>query len=275
MSASSTLLTLRHGEFLLLESDLDGRRETIGVLLYDPEAQRLDCKLRRDWETFIGDDDDLEIFELLEQDLKAKIAEIGTTAFLDYLESTLSNAVRLSERETVVLGNFDKTLRQLYERHVNPAVLEFRTHVPLYSLRAAAGSLGEDRPVEHSDWIEVEGERKLTEDMFAATVVGRSMEPRIADGSLCLFRRGVVGSRQGKLLLIENFRESPDGGGRYTVKRYRSEKKYGPDGEWEHERIVMEPLNPEFQTWELYPEDFRVIGEFVSVLEEPEPGGGS
>ncbi|HEU0140061.1 MAG TPA: hypothetical protein VFQ79_10135, partial [Bryobacteraceae bacterium] len=71
-------------------------------------------------------------------------------------------------------------------------------------------------------------------------------------------------TRQGKLLLIENYGLS-ENQGRYTVKRYRSEKQSTEEG-WRHTKIVMEPLNPEFERWELEPGDFRVIGEFVRVL---------
>jgi len=91
------------------------------------------------------------------------------------------------------------------------------------------------------------------------------MEPKIPDGSLCVFRHGVTGSRQGRLVLVERL-----GGGtndRYTVKRYRSEKRQGEQG-WSHERIVLEPLNPEFEAWELDSGDeLRVIAEFVRVLD--------
>ncbi len=90
------------------------------------------------------------------------------------------------------------------------------------------------------------------------------MEPRIPDGSLCVFRHGVAGSRQGRLVLVEALGQND----RYTVKRYRSEKRQTPEG-WSHEKIVLEPLNPEFDSWELDPEEdrFRVIAEFVRVLE--------
>ena len=39
--------------------------------------------------------------------------------------------------------------------------------------------------------------------MFVARIAGRSMEPRIPDGSLCVFRAGVTGSREGRLVLVE------------------------------------------------------------------------
>ena len=96
-----------------------------------------------------------------------------------------------------------------------------------------------------------------------ARIAGRSMEPRIPDGSLCVFRMGVVGSRQGRLVLVEHM-----GGGandRYTVKRYRSEKR--DDGS--HASITLESLNPEFESWNLDPEEdrFRILAEFVRVLD--------
>ena len=39
------------------------------------------------------------------------------------------------------------------------------------------------------------------------------------------------------------------------------------DGTWEHSGIRLEPLNPEFDAFDLGPGDFRVIAEFVQVLE--------
>lgn len=104
--------------------------------------------------------------------------------------------------------------------------------------------------------------------MFIAQVVGRSMEPVIPDGSWCVFRRNVVGSREGKRLLVENLAESDAGGQRYTVKRYHSEKRYSDDGEWAHSVVRFEPLNPEFDAWEIDDEhQCRVLAEFVRVLE--------
>ena len=115
--------------------------------------------------------------------------------------------------------------------------------------------------------------------MFIARVVGPSMEPLIPDGSLCVFRAGVAGSRQGKRLLVWEQATSASGG-RYTVKTYRSSKRAtGPqpgsgeeDESWEHAEIVLEPLNPAFEPMRYTAGDegraFRVIGEFVQVLEE-------
>ena len=57
---------------------------------------------------------------------------------------------------------------------------------------------------------------------------------------------------------------------RHTVKRYRSGKMQNPDGSWTHRRIRLEPLNPEFEAWDLDPGDedsLRVIAEFVRILD--------
>jgi len=92
------------------------------------------------------------------------------------------------------------------------------------------------------------------------------MEPRIPDGSLCVFRAGVTGSREGRLVLVEYL-----GGGandRHTVKVYHGLKRQLPDGTWEHKSILLKPLNPEFEAWELDAEEdrFRIVAEFVQVL---------
>jgi phage repressor protein C with HTH and peptisase S24 domain len=267
------VLTTREASYSILEVALPGRApEPAGVLLYDPTEERLEVRLRRDWEE-LAEPEDVEVLELIEADLAAKVAEMGPAQVLEQLEETLSNVLRISGRETVVLGSFEATLNRLYRETIPATVLQFETHLPVYSCRAAAGRFGDQMQVEAEGWIEAPAGMKLTGDMFAARVVGRSMEPVIPDGSLCAFRARVVGSRQGKLLLVENFGESDEGGERYTVKRYRSskrtgDKRTGDGGEWEHERIVMEPLNPEFEPWEIREEDrVRVLAEFVRVLE--------
>ena len=195
-------------------------------------------------------------------------AELGGRAVLEQLEDTLSNAIQITARERVAAGNIPKTLQRLFEEHVQkPKILPFVTHLPVYSLRAAATRFGEDMEVEAEDWIAAPEGLRLSESMFVARVVGRSMEPRIPDGSLCVFRAGVVGSRQGKLLLVRVAGAS-ESGGEFTVKKYSSAKSGGE--EWTHESIVLRPLNPEFQAMEFSPDDeqrqFSVIAEFVEVL---------
>jgi phage repressor protein C with HTH and peptisase S24 domain len=105
--------------------------------------------------------------------------------------------------------------------------------------------------------------------MFAAKVLGNSMEPRIPNDSLCLFRPCPKGSKQNRLLLVQvNTHLDPVDGGRYTVKKYVSTKASNDDG-WEHETISLVPINPAFEPIRIMPEDaqdLRVVGEFVEVI---------
>ncbi len=58
--------------------------------------------------------------------------------------------------------------------------------------------------------------------MFVVRIEGRSMEPRIPDGSYAIFRPVPGGSREGRILLVELQGEvDPELGTAYTVKRWR------------------------------------------------------
>jgi phage repressor protein C with HTH and peptisase S24 domain len=165
----------------------------------------------------------------------------------------------------VMVEDFDRALNRLYRQHVQSKVLEFRTHLPRYALRVAAGKFLENEEISAQGWVETPEGLRLAPDMFVAQIEGHSMEPLIPNGSLCVFRAGVTGSRQGRLVLVENIEAA--GNNRYTVKRYRSEKSAGEES-WTHARIRLESLNPDYPSWDLDPEEdkYRIIAEFVAVL---------
>ena len=122
----------------------------------------------------------------------------------------------------------------------SPAYLWFPLHV-------AAGEFGEPDTVSDDserEWVELDTSHPLRPGMFVARVDGRSMEPRIPDGSYCLFAAPVTGSRQGRTVLARMLNAlDPDTGQRFTVKRYQSEKTTNEDG-WRHLTIVLEPSIP-------------------------------
>jgi phage repressor protein C with HTH and peptisase S24 domain len=254
------------GAYVLLEAALPERPiRNIGVLLLDPATDRGWLKLRDHYQD-IAAEDDAEVFDALEEDLRERMAESGATALLESLEDALSNVLRITGRQSVDVDSFTRVVSQLYSDHVETVhVQHFRTHIPMYTLRAAAGRLGEEMPVEAEDWIPAPEGMRLTPDLFAAHVVGRSMEPRIPDGSVNLFRYNPVGSRQGKIVLVERYGIT-DETARYTVKRYTSEKRETGD-QWEHTRIRLEPLNPEFEAWDVEPDGFAVVAEWLRVIE--------
>ncbi len=147
------------------------------------------------------------------------------------------------------------------------------TCVPFMPLKAAAGAFGDPQTLAEDDdereWLEVEAGRALRPGMFAAQVEGRSMEPRIPDGSYCLFRPDVAGTRQGRVLLVQLLDQvDPETGYRFTVKRYRSKKRQD-EGGWRHVKVTLEPDNPDFAPIEIATDDeatVDVVAEFVAVL---------
>ncbi|MDR7496021.1 MAG: HsdR family type I site-specific deoxyribonuclease [Armatimonadota bacterium] len=196
------------------------------------------------------------------------------------------HAVQVAVAETLRAAE----LRAAAEQPARPALVivrpepqeRYRTCVPLVPLKAAAGAFGDPQhvPDEDFEWVAVQARRRLRPGMFVARVEGRSMEPAIPDGALCLFSAPVEGTRQGKIVLVQ-LRDAvdPETGQRYTVKRYESEKIPAGDS-WRHTRIILKPVNPEFRQIVLSPDEgerLQVVAELVEVLDErprdhPKPG---
>jgi phage repressor protein C with HTH and peptisase S24 domain len=261
-----SVLTTQLARYMIITLELPGAGSTnAGVLLEDPTTDRLWLRLRRDWQEFAPEE--AEVLEALEYDLAAKAQELGAKELLRYLEDTLSNVLAVTGRREILVDDFERALGRLYREHVQATVRPFVTHLPRYSLAVAAGKFLENQEVTEEGWEETPTDLRLTPELFVARIAGRSMEPKIPDGSLCVFRQGVTGSRQDRLVLVEQL-----GGGandRYTVKRYSSRKAQHEDGTWSHEQITLIPLNPEFEAWTLDPEEerFRIVAEFVRVLD--------
>lgn len=241
----------------------------IAVLLLDAGQQRLQARFRDDFSGLGLHPLDQEFCAQLAADFERQVALEGP-AYLERIEDSLSNFLRISPRETVTYSSFDRALDRLFEEHVDAAVEPFVTHLPVYSLRAAATRFGEDTEVEVMGWQRVPAGLRPARNLFIAQVVGRSMQPLIPDGSWCVFRELGAGSRQGRRVLLQQL-GSTDSSAEFTIKRYTSVKRHTSEDEWHHERIRLEPLNPEFEAFDLEPDEFnrnyRVIAEFVQVLE--------
>jgi SOS-response transcriptional repressor LexA len=261
MSPSATLQT-QTGRYSIVQAELPNHGlVNLGVLLQDPQSDALHLRFRRDLDSLV--EEDLEVLEGLSDDLSRKASELGADRLFEYLESTLSASIRVTDREQILVGDFTRALNRLYRKHVPSKVLEFRTHLPRYSLQVAAGKFLENDEVTEQGWIEAPRDLRLAPDMFVAQIAGHSMEPLIPDGSLCVFRAGVTGSRAGRLVLAED-REA----NAFAVKRYRSDKVATEEG-WRHGRIRLESLNPGYPSWDLDPDEekYRILGEFVQVLD--------
>jgi len=274
MSGPAPLLNIadyagQEGEYCVLSACLPSRAPVpVGILLLGHD-DRLHLKLVKDWEQLENeavDPEDREVLEQLAHDLEAKAQAQGGAVVMNWLESNASWAIRASDREKVTIAGVRRTLERLYREHVASTVEPFRTHLPLYSLEVAAGPFrANEEEREPEDWLEAPADLRLTPEMYVARIRGRSMEPEILDGSLCIFRRNVVGSRNGRLVLVRNSELADEN--RFTVKRYRSEKVAVEDS-FRHTRITLESLNPEFPSWDLDPVEgkYEIVAEFVRVL---------
>jgi SOS-response transcriptional repressor LexA len=142
--------------------------------------------------------------------------------------------------------------------------------IPLYSLRAACGRFEDNEVPEVEGWIDASGLgfSPDKEKHFVIYAKGDSMMPMIHNGDLCVFEWYKGGSREGEIVLTQSRDYDPDYDGKYTIKRYHSEKLISKDN-WQHTKIHLLPLNPEYDPIYLTSEDegeYRTIGVFKAVL---------
>mgnify|MGYP004702861297 CR=1 FL=1 len=149
---------------------------------------------------------------------------------------------------------------------------ELRNPIPLYNFYAAAGTFSEIQS--EKDYTLIEGpENSSNSDYFACRIIGESMNRVIPNGSICLFKPYSGGSRNGKILLIENRDlQDPDFNSAFTIKTYSSEKIVTEEY-WEHTSIVLRPnsFDSSYQNIIITEEnaaEMRVVGVFVGILKE-------
>lgn len=140
--------------------------------------------------------------------------------------------------------------------------------IPLYTLRAACGYFEDGQLPEEEGWIDA-SELGFTPDPkrhFAVHAKGDSMLPKIKDGDICIFEWYNAGSRNGEIVLSQSREYDTEYGGKYTIKRYHSEKTVTDEG-WQHSKVELQPLNPDFDPIELDESgDNKTIGIFKCVL---------
>src|SRR5438105_2212024 len=94
----------RSGHWSLLELAIDGRLISFGILLVDDAANELSTSCRTLAEVSAVcelDEQQRDILDWLEEDLRQKAAENGGSALLDSLEDTLSGFFRISDRAVI------------------------------------------------------------------------------------------------------------------------------------------------------------------------------
>ena len=140
--------------------------------------------------------------------------------------------------------------------------------IPLYTLRAACGYFEDGQLPEEEGWIDA-SELGFTPDPkrhFAIHAKGDSMLPKIKDGDICIFEWYNAGSRNGEIVLSQSREYDTEYGGKYTIKRYHSEKVVTEEG-WQHSKVELQPLNSDFEPIELDEfGEYKTIGIFKCVL---------
>ena len=143
-----------------------------GIVLADTDTDRISVRLRDASEIEDLEEQDADVLNLLETDLRAKADENGAARLLESLEDSLSHFLRIGDRTAVsYTGDPSRMLDRLFDEYVDARVQPFVTHLPLFGLRAAATKFGESMDSEQEAWLRVP-DLRLTPDMFVARVVG-------------------------------------------------------------------------------------------------------
>ncbi len=206
----------------------------------------------------------------------------GETGNPRYILDLLLSIITLSVQTVAIVENLPKLQLNISEDveadelskaagFISSDEISANNVVPLYNLRAAAGSFNDWSQVEISKWITLPAHIKPSKDLFACEVVGESMNRIIPSRSICLFRKYEGGSRNGKIVLVQyNSLPAEDLAQGYTVKEYRSTKQHNEE-QWRHESIILRPLSndPSFQDIVLTEDQstgFKVLAIFETVL---------
>ena len=178
------------------------------------------------------------------------------------LESTIYNYLTSTEVQNI-FSNKKVTLQIKNENKlINP--------IPLYNFYAAAGSFSEIQS--EKNFTLIEGPKNSPkEDYFACKIVGESMNRVIPNESICLFKHYTGGTREGKIVLVENIDiQDQDFNSAFTIKTYSSEKVISSEG-WSHTSIVLRPnsFDTSYEKIIINEENginMRVVGEFIKII---------
>lgn len=144
--------------------------------------------------------------------------------------------------------------------------------VPLIDISVEAEGFSDLQLHSGVEWIELPFNIAVNKNYFVCKVVGESMNIKIPNGSYCLFRRDEVGSRNGKIVLLESTTiQDAEFGSGYTVKEYHSKKCIESESR-QHQSIKLKPLsfNSKYRNIEIKEHEIKnlkVLGVFLSVLE--------
>ena len=231
---------------------------------------------------FMGNVDTVAGSLIQEYKFNDKNKEVPVVHMKFKLQNTVQESLYryLIDEETDEILNQENTLLDITDNIISnkfeevAEVVEKQNFIPFYDFYAAAGSFSEMQENKDFDMIKVPAQYSAEQRYFACRVIGESMNRRIENNSICLFKESRGGSRNGKIVLVENYGKNDDDyNSSFTVKTYASEKVASDEGEWQHSLILLKPNSTElrFEDIVLHEKDcenMRIVGEFVTVLKE-------
>lgn len=190
-----------------------------------------------------------------------------------------SNQEFTTAMEDKVLGN-STDVPAISNEHKAPSIQLYDEYhegcLPVYSFRVACGINEEQaNPNEEADgWVDATGNGFTPDPQrhFVVYAKGHSMVPRIHDGDLCVFEWGKSfgGTRNGEIVLARTPSDDNDYQGKFTIKKYTSEWTYNENGDREHTKIELLPMNTDGYEPILLdkdvPEPHYIVGVFKTVI---------
>ena len=83
---------------------------------------------------------------------------------------------------------------------------------------------------------------------------------------MCVFEWYHAGSRNGEIVLTQCCDYDSEYGGKYTIKKYNSEKAVTDEG-WQHTKVELMPLNKDYDVIELDDSfEYKTIGILKAIL---------
>jgi len=200
-----------------------------------------------------------------------KIQFILNNPVSDSMYQYITNSIESNTQQSFEEAPLQLETVKNIENKPHNNIVNLRNPVPLYDFYAAAGSFSEMQHNKDYSLIDIPESYTPKQDYFACKVVGESMNRRIPNGSICLFRKYKDGSRDGKIVLVENFNHTDsDFNSAFTVKTYASTKIVN-EYSWEHSSIVLKPNSTDKSYKDIILDEesaseMRILGIFIKVL---------
>ena len=141
---------------------------------------------------------------------------------------------------------------------------QYKTHLPVYSIRAACGAFNHGDTTELEGWMNV---KKLginpKKDYYLVHAEGNSMEPKIHDGDLCVFAY-TNAEEEGEIMLVESNKDDCQ----HVIKVYHSEQEQ-IDAFTIINKVKLHSLNPDYDDIVLTEEhNPKITGILVDVIKK-------